>query len=133
MANLSLLVFFFLSIATSVSLARIPIQNSPKPKSPNPKVPNPNSPNENYSNEKSPNPNQTGIFLTKRSTDETSIPSSFEFKHHDNKELNEVLQSVHQRCPNITRLYELSERSSNGWPLTVIEFSTHPGHHDLCK
>lgn len=122
MANLLVLVFFFLSITTSVSLAKIPIQNSPKPKSPNPKV----------LTEKPPNSNQAEI-LSKRSTDETSTPSSFELKHHDNKELNEVLQSVHQRCPNITRLYELSERSSNGWPLTVIEFSTHPGHHDLCK
>lgn len=132
MANLLVFVFFFLSIATSVSLAKIPIQNSPKPKSQNPKVPNPKVLNEKSLNEKSPNSNQAEI-LTKRSTDETSIPPSFELKHHDNKELNEVLQSVHQRCPNITRLYELSERSSNGWPLTVIEFSTHPGHHDLCK
>lgn len=127
MANLLVLVSFFLSITTSVSLAKVPIQNSPKSRPLNPKVPSPNSPDE-----KSPNSSRTEI-LTKRSTDEMSTSSSFEFKHHNNKELNEVLQSIHQRCPNITRLYELSERSSNGWPLTVIEFSTHPGHHGLCK
>lgn len=56
-----------------------------------------------------------------------------EFKHHDNKELNEVLQRVNKVCPNITRLYELSERSVAGWPLTVIEISDQPGQHELRK
>lgn len=69
----------------------------------------------------------------KRSTDAQSTDGQFIFKHHDNKELNQVLQSVNQRCPNITRLYELSERSINGWPLTVIEFTTQPGKHELRK
>lgn len=57
----------------------------------------------------------------------------FEFKHHDNKELNEVLQEVNSKCPDITRLYELSERSVTGWPLTVIEISDKPGQHEHCK
>lgn len=54
-----------------------------------------------------------------------------EWKHHDNKELNELLQRVNKECPNITRLYELSERSVAGWPLTVIEISDKPGQHEL--
>jgi len=54
----------------------------------------------------------------------------FEFKHHDNKELNEVLQKINSQCPDITRLYELSERSVTGWPLTVIEISDKPGQHE---
>ena len=54
----------------------------------------------------------------------------FDFKHHDNKELNEVLQKVNSQCPDITRLYELSERSVTGWPLTVIEISDKPGQHE---
>lgn len=57
----------------------------------------------------------------------------FQFKHHDNKELNDVLQQVNNQCPDITRLYELSERSVTGWPLTVIEISDHPGTHETCK
>lgn len=57
----------------------------------------------------------------------------FELKHHDNRELNELLKEVNRKCPNITRLYELSRRSVRGWPLTVIEFTNHPGEHELLK
>ena len=59
--------------------------------------------------------------------------TDFKFKHHNNYELNQLLQSIHKSCPSFTRLYELSERSVNGWPLTVIEFSDNPGEHDICK
>jgi hypothetical protein len=55
---------------------------------------------------------------------------NLEFKHHNNRELNELLQYVHRQCPNITRLYELSERSVKGWPLTIIEISDNPGQHE---
>lgn len=58
---------------------------------------------------------------------------SFRYKHHNNRELNDVLQEIHNRCPSITRLYQLSEKSVNGWPLTVIEISLNPGHHEICK
>jgi len=57
----------------------------------------------------------------------------FQFKHHSNTELNTVLQEINQKCPSITRLYELDQRSVNGWPLTVIEFSKNPGHHETLK
>lgn len=53
-------------------------------------------------------------------------------KHHNNLELNLFLQKVHSKCPSISRLYQLSERSINGWPLTVIELSSNPGEHQLC-
>ncbi|CAB3379664.1 Hypothetical predicted protein [Cloeon dipterum] len=55
----------------------------------------------------------------------------FQFKHHDNKEMLDLLQQVHKRCPGITRVYNLSETSVRGVPLSVIEFSTHPGLHKL--
>ena len=67
------------------------------------------------------------------SFDFTLSESDFVFKHHNNRELNELLQLVHKRCPSITRLYELNERSVNGWPLTVIEISDNPGQHDICE
>lgn len=56
--------------------------------------------------------------------------SSFQFKHHNNVELLKVLENVHQECPNITRIYTLSETSVRGVPLYVIEFSIHPGQHE---
>ena len=55
-----------------------------------------------------------------------SEPLEFDFKHHDNTELPDVLRAVHRRCPDITRLYTLSETSVRGTPLYVIEFSSSP-------
>ena len=60
-------------------------------------------------------------------------PHGLEYRHHNNEELEEVLSMIHHRCPNITRVYTLSERSVRGIPLYVIEFSTKPGYHQLCK
>ncbi|KAF2893301.1 hypothetical protein ILUMI_12857 [Ignelater luminosus] len=57
----------------------------------------------------------------------------FEYKHHNNEELLQILQNVNAECPNITRIYTLSETSVLGVPLYVIEFSTKPGHHELLK
>ncbi|XP_075216200.1 carboxypeptidase E-like [Lycorma delicatula] len=57
--------------------------------------------------------------------------SNFQFKHHNNTELYQVLNDVHSRCPDITRVYTLSETSINHIPLYVIEFSTTPGHHKV--
>ncbi|RZC32139.1 Peptidase M14 domain containing protein [Asbolus verrucosus] len=57
----------------------------------------------------------------------------FQFKHHNNDELVQVLQDVNSRCPNVTRLYTLTETSVLGIPLYVIEFSTKPGHHEISK
>lgn len=59
--------------------------------------------------------------------------SNFVFKHHSNEELPLVLDSIHQQCPNITRVYTLAEKSVLGVPLYVMEFSTNPGHHQLSK
>jgi len=56
-----------------------------------------------------------------------------EFKHHNNTELAETLQKVHNRCPDITRLYTLSEPSVNGVSLYVLEISDNPGKHELLE
>ena len=56
-----------------------------------------------------------------------------EFKHHNNTDLASVLQRVHNKCPDITRLYTLSEPSVNGIPLYVLEISDMPGKHELRK
>lgn len=57
--------------------------------------------------------------------------STLEFRHHSNEEIPEILSSIHGRCPNITRVYTLSERSVRGLPLYVMEFTTTPGYHQL--
>lgn len=59
--------------------------------------------------------------------------AEFVWKHHNNEELPLVLEEVHQRCPNITRVYALSESSVRNVPLYVIEFSDSPGFHQPCE
>merc|ERR1711976_978413 len=61
------------------------------------------------------------------------VTANIEFKHHNNTELAAILQQVHNQCPDVTRLYTLSEPSVQGVPLYVLEFSDKPGHHELTE
>uniref|UniRef100_A0A0A9XL37 Carboxypeptidase E n=1 Tax=Lygus hesperus TaxID=30085 RepID=A0A0A9XL37_LYGHE len=56
---------------------------------------------------------------------------SFEWKHHDNNELKTALDAVHEKCPTVTRVYQLTHTSIRGFPLHVIEFASNPGKHKL--
>lgn len=72
------------------------------------------------------------MFMLIAETESAALaPNGLEFRHHNNEELQEVLSMIHHKCPNITRVYTLSERSVRGVPLYVIEFSTKPGYHQL--
>ncbi|CAH2107285.1 unnamed protein product [Euphydryas editha] len=59
--------------------------------------------------------------------------AEFVWKHHNNEELPQVLEEVNKKCPNITRVYTLSETSVRNVPLYVIEFSDNPGFHQPYK
>merc|ERR1712012_728913 len=61
------------------------------------------------------------------------VKAEVEFKHHNNTEMAAVLQQIHDRCPDITRLYTLSEPSVNGIPLYVLEITDNPGKHELME
>jgi len=61
------------------------------------------------------------------------LSNGLDFKHHNNTELAAVLQQVHNACPDVTRLYTLSEPSVLGVPLYVLEFSDRPGRHELME
>ncbi|XP_023341961.1 carboxypeptidase E [Eurytemora carolleeae] len=56
-----------------------------------------------------------------------------EFVHHNNTMLASVLQKIHNTCPDVSRLYTLSEPSVRGVPLYVLEFSDMPGKHELLE
>merc|ERR1711988_1166515 len=62
-----------------------------------------------------------------------AIHANIEFKHHNNTQLAAILQQIHNKCPDVTRLYTLSEPSVQGVPLYVLEFSDKPGHHELME
>jgi carboxypeptidase E len=51
--------------------------------------------------------------------------------HHNNSELNEILDKIHEKCPEITYIYELDGKSVNGLPLKVIVFSDLPSQHEI--
>uniref|UniRef100_A0A147BJY4 Putative carboxypeptidase e-like protein n=1 Tax=Ixodes ricinus TaxID=34613 RepID=A0A147BJY4_IXORI len=56
--------------------------------------------------------------------------SKFEFKHHDNRELELELRKIVMACPDVANMYELRERSVLGQPLWVIEITDNPGVHE---
>ncbi|XP_076061640.1 carboxypeptidase E-like isoform X2 [Oratosquilla oratoria] len=58
---------------------------------------------------------------------------NFEYKHHSQEELRQLLENEAERCSEVARLYALSEPSVNGVPLWVIEFSDNPGEHELLE
>jgi len=61
------------------------------------------------------------------------VVGDVEFVHHNNTMLAAVLQRIHNTCPDISRLYTLSETSVQGVPLYVLEFSDVPGKHQLME
>merc|ERR550517_1814854 len=62
-----------------------------------------------------------------------AIHCNIEFQHHNNTQLAAILQQVHNQCPDISRLYTLSEPSVRAVPLYVLEFSDKPGHHEVTE
>lgn len=62
----------------------------------------------------------------------STISAEFVWKHHNNEELPLVLDEVHRKCPEITRVYTLTEPSVQNVPLYIIEFSDNPGFHQPC-
>ncbi|XP_022532131.2 probable carboxypeptidase X1 [Astyanax mexicanus] len=53
-----------------------------------------------------------------------------DFRHHNYKEMRKVLKSVHEACPDITRIYSIG-KSYTGLKLYVMEISDNPGKHEL--
>ncbi|XP_024411441.2 carboxypeptidase N catalytic chain [Desmodus rotundus] len=54
------------------------------------------------------------------------------FRHHHYDDLVRTLYKVRNECPYITRLYSVG-RSVKGRHLYVLEFSDHPGFHELLE
>nr|AVA09654.1 putative effector protein [Heterodera avenae] len=71
-----------------------------------------------------------GLFWSSGAAD--SSDDSLWSRYHDQNALEEVMEKVHNKCPNVTRLYSVG-RSVQGRELVVIEFSLHPGRHQILK
>ncbi|XP_076842741.1 putative carboxypeptidase X1 [Brachyhypopomus gauderio] len=53
-----------------------------------------------------------------------------DFRHHNYKEMRKLMRSVHEACPDITRIYSIG-KSYLGLKLYVMEISDKPGKHEL--
>ncbi|KAL3108442.1 hypothetical protein niasHT_015364 [Heterodera trifolii] len=71
-----------------------------------------------------------GLFWSKKPAD--SADDLLWSRYHDQNAMEELLEKVHSKCPNVTRLYSVG-RSVQGRDLAVIEFSLHPGRHQILK
>uniref|UniRef100_A0A8C3T702 Carboxypeptidase Z n=1 Tax=Chelydra serpentina TaxID=8475 RepID=A0A8C3T702_CHESE len=61
------------------------------------------------------------------------VPTTLiQFTHHSYSKMVSILKKTASRCSHIARTYSIG-RSFEGRDLSVIEFSTNPGHHDLMK
>ena len=63
------------------------------------------------------------------SDEETSEENKDLFHHHNYEQMVGLMNKVNKKCPEITRIYNLSEPSVEGRNLTVIEVTENPGVH----
>ena len=54
---------------------------------------------------------------------------AFEFVHHDQAALVRILDETQAKCPDVSRVYSLPEKSVKGRDLRVIVFGKNPGQH----
>ncbi|XP_047209359.1 probable carboxypeptidase X1 isoform X2 [Girardinichthys multiradiatus] len=63
-------------------------------------------------------------------TEPTESKDKLDFRHHNYKEMRKLMKSVHDKCPDITRIYSIG-KSYKDLKLYVMEISDNPGKHEL--
>jgi hypothetical protein len=53
--------------------------------------------------------------------------------HHNTEQMFDVLNRVHEKCPDITYVYDLPLKTVENRPIRVIVFSDNPKHHELLE
>ncbi|XP_026770454.1 inactive carboxypeptidase-like protein X2 [Pangasianodon hypophthalmus] len=61
---------------------------------------------------------------------EITTTDKLDFRHHNYKEMRQLMKVVNEMCPNITRIYNIG-KSYNGQKLYAIEITDNPGEHEL--
>ncbi|MEJ1273738.1 carboxypeptidase X 2 (M14 family) [Cricetulus griseus] len=61
---------------------------------------------------------------------EMTTTDDLDFKHHNYKEMRQLMKVVNEMCPNITRIYNIG-KSHQGLKLYAVEISDHPGVHEV--
>ncbi|XP_076147704.1 putative carboxypeptidase X1 [Alosa pseudoharengus] len=74
-----------------------------------------------------PIPDPNNIYMWQ---EEEGSRDKLDFRHHNYKEMRKLMRSVHEACPDITRIYSIG-KSYTGLKLYVMEISDNPGKHEL--
>ncbi|XP_042316930.1 inactive carboxypeptidase-like protein X2 [Sceloporus undulatus] len=61
---------------------------------------------------------------------EMTTTDNLDFKHHNYKEMRQLMKVVNEMCPNITRIYNIG-KSHQGLKLYAVEISDNPGEHEV--
>ncbi|XP_072514482.1 adipocyte enhancer-binding protein 1 [Salminus brasiliensis] len=52
-----------------------------------------------------------------------------DYRHHNYKEMRQMMKVINEECPNITRIYNIG-KSSQGQKMYAMEISDNPGEHE---
>ncbi|XP_053164462.1 inactive carboxypeptidase-like protein X2 isoform X3 [Hemicordylus capensis] len=61
---------------------------------------------------------------------EMMTTDNLDFKHHNYKEMRQLMKVVNEMCPNITRIYNIG-KSHQGLKLYAVEITDNPGEHEV--
>ncbi|KAG9263018.1 adipocyte enhancer-binding protein 1 [Astyanax mexicanus] len=53
-----------------------------------------------------------------------------DYRHHNYKEMRQMMKVINEECPNITRIYNIG-KSAQGNKMYAMEISDNPGEHEL--
>jgi hypothetical protein len=70
----------------------------------------------------------SSLFVVSYCQDQTEYEN-----HHNTKEMFDLLERIHKKCPDITYIYDLPLKSIEKRPLRVIVFSDNPKEHELLE
>ncbi|KAM9337830.1 adipocyte enhancer-binding protein 1 [Symphorus nematophorus] len=64
-----------------------------------------------------------------RSENEVTPTDDLDYRHHNYKEMRQMMKVINEECPNITRIYNIG-KSSQGLKMYAMEISDNPGEHE---
>uniref|UniRef100_A0A8B9LA92 Adipocyte enhancer-binding protein 1 n=1 Tax=Astyanax mexicanus TaxID=7994 RepID=A0A8B9LA92_ASTMX len=70
-----------------------------------------------------------GCPLQYQSQNEVTAKDDLDYKHHNYQDMEKLMKSVSDECPNITRLYSLG-KSAKGLEIYAMEITDNPGIHE---
>ncbi|XP_078477781.1 LOW QUALITY PROTEIN: inactive carboxypeptidase-like protein X2 [Lampetra planeri] len=63
------------------------------------------------------------------SENDVNPSDELDFRHHNYKEMRQLMKVINEECPNITRIYNIG-KSSQGLKMYAMEISDNPGEHE---